>query len=118
MECLQRRIDDLAHVNRGERHCIKIIDNHDEDHICTSSHIFYIRNKCLILAMAYKNALEFMGDFSKNCEQCCEKAIRDCSDVGFNNVQHARTIMSWNRWFRKHESFPCPTTKKLQELEI
>jgi hypothetical protein len=83
-ECLQRRIDDLAHVNRGEGHWTDVIDNHDKDNICTSSHIVYIRNKCLLLAMAYKNALEFMGDLSKNKEQCCEKAIRDCSDVGFN----------------------------------
>jgi hypothetical protein len=94
MECLQRRIDDLANVNRGERHWIDIIDNHDKENICTSKHIFYIRNKCLLLAMAYKNALEFMGDFTKNWEQCCDKAIRDCSDVGFNKVQNAHTIMS------------------------
>jgi hypothetical protein len=56
-ECLQRRIDDLAHVNRGEGHWKDVIDNHDKDNICTSSHIFYIRNKCLLLAIAYKNAL-------------------------------------------------------------
>jgi hypothetical protein len=114
-ECLQRRIDDLAHVNRGERHWIDIIDNHDQDNICTSKHIFYIRNKCLLLAMSYKNALEFMGDFTKSWEQCCDKAIRDCSDVGFNGIRSGRTITTWNQWFRKHENFPCPTTKKLQE---
>jgi hypothetical protein len=78
MECLRRRIEDLAHVNRGEPNWIDVIDNYDQYNICTKGHIFFIRNKCLLLAMAYKNALEFMGDSSKNWLQCCEKAISDC----------------------------------------
>jgi hypothetical protein len=114
-ECLERRMEDLAHVNRGDSYWRDIIDNYDQYDICTKGHIFFIRNKCVLLAMAYKNALEFMGDFSKTWYQCCEKAIRDCCDVGFNKIKNARTVMLWNQWFRKHESFPCPTTKKLQE---
>ena len=42
-------------------------------------------------------------------------AIRTIQDAGSRKVTNARTIMSWNCWFRANESFPCPTTKKLQE---
>lgn len=46
---------------------------------------------------------------------CCIKAIKDHGATGYDCITSPSTIESWNRYFRNHENFACPTSKKLEE---
>ena len=105
-ECLARRIADLAHVNRGEKHWIDIIDNHDKDGVCTPEFVFQLRHKCTLLAKSYENALQLMGT-GPNFNFCCKKAIDDYSSTSYDGYVNANAVELLNRVFRENENFPC-----------
>jgi len=58
--------------------------------------------------MAYLNVLNSNIDEPISFRKCCEKAIKQLSEIGVHVITNHRTIMIWNRVFRTNEMFPHP----------
>jgi hypothetical protein len=71
--------------------------------------VFQIRNKCVFLIQAYQIALEKMGiNNTRWKKDCCQEAVRQLNDIGFNTTINPNTVMNWNIDFRKEEKFHHP----------
>ncbi len=108
-----RRIADLAHVNRGERNWIVIMENHDKDGLSTPDFVFHLRHRCTLLAMAYKLALKLMGT-GPNFGACCAKAAEEYCSTGDNGMVADSSVARLNTVFR--ENFQDCNRKMLEGL--
>jgi hypothetical protein len=71
--------------------------------------IFNIKQRCLILCLAYMFALEEMS-WAQWIKYCCAKANSDCDKVeSYAAGTHERTAAGWNIILRENwEHFPMP----------
>jgi hypothetical protein len=61
VEVHEQRIEWLQQVNRTKDSWRDIVDNHGKDNLCSAYDIFIFRQRCSILCLAFKNALEEMN---------------------------------------------------------
>ena len=59
------------------------MEKNDKDNLCSSYDAFMIRQRCSILCVAYRYALEEMNS-SRWVEDCCMKALVVCSELGLD----------------------------------
>ena len=87
-------------------HCNKALD---------ADQVFKIRNKCVFLIQAYQIALEMLGTNNTRWKKdCCQEAVNQINDIGFDTSINANTLMNWNIDFRKYEMFHHPDIFMLQ----
>jgi Zn-finger protein len=117
VDVLQQRIERLQQVNRTPDGWREVIDKHDRDNHCSSYDIFFIRQRCSILCLAYTYALEEMNA-AKWVEDCCAQAVNDCNRMGIEAAAtNERTVAGWNILLRgNREHFPLPSRKQKKPL--
>jgi hypothetical protein len=84
-----------------------IIQQSDEPLL--DNQVFQIRNKCVFLIWAYQIALEKMRMNNPRWKKdCCEEAVCQMNEIGFNMTINANIVMNWNIHFKKEEKFHHP----------
>jgi hypothetical protein len=117
VDVLQQRIERLQKANRTPDGWREVIDKQDRDNLCSSYDIFFIRQRCSILCLAYTYALEEMNA-AKWVEDCCAQACNDCNKMGIEAAAtNERTVAGWNILLRgNREHFPLPSRKQKKRL--
>jgi hypothetical protein len=77
VKVLEERIERLQQANRTINGWKDLVDKHDKDNLCSPYDVFITRQRCAILCLAYKFALEEMNS-SKWVEDCCVAAGHLC----------------------------------------
>jgi len=86
----------------------KSILQHSEETL-TADQVFKIRNKCVFLIRAYQIALEKLGTNNTRWKKdCCQEAVNQINEIGFDTTINANTLMNWNIDFRKYNQFHHP----------
>ena len=90
----------------------KVVTHSDEYISEYNKHNIY--QKCIFLRRAYIIALEKMGTGTnwlynkKDNVSCCEQAVKQLNELGFDATTCAKTLSMWNVNFRKLAKFPHP----------
>ena len=89
-----------------------LVDDFDNQSLCSAFDIHSIQMKCKYLALALKYALEEMPN--RTWLQCCRRAIDTINDLqGVKQIKDPNTIRKWHHIFRMHnESFPNPQVRR------
>jgi hypothetical protein len=106
------QIDILKNVNRTESSYLSIISGGEKvDKSTLSSYVVHaIRQKCALLCIALKLAVENMNEWSWN--MCCKRALKAGERVGITIVRNPKSVEKWYRAFRDKHSFDIPLQQK------
>ena len=80
---------------------------HHDDMKLTTQQLQNLTNQCIILRACYYSCINDMSTV-KSWETIIEQTLDKLSNLGFSIPTNARTVMRWNRLFRKNNSFPHP----------
>jgi hypothetical protein len=91
------QIDILKTVNRTESSYLSIISGGEKvDKSTLSSYVVHaIRQKCALLCIALKLAVENMNEWSWN--MCCKRALQAGERVGITIVKNPKSVEKWYR---------------------
>jgi hypothetical protein len=102
-----------------------VVDDEDEDHLCTAYDIFILQTKCKYLAITLTHALSHYAS-TVNFLDICTHAIDKVNEFDFDGaedeefffkVKSPRTVMAWLRSFRKNNHFPNPARNRQQRYQ-
>ena len=107
---LRRKINTLKIINHQKKEGYKlIIDGGDALNECTAADISRLKERSLILLLAYKTCLRRMGnDGHASFSSCIQEVLQIFEDTGINQATHWETVRIWNRSFRLRELWPHP----------
>jgi hypothetical protein len=107
---LRRKINTLKIINHQKKEGYKlIIDGGDALNECTAADISRLKERSLILLLAYKTCLRRMGnDGHASFSSCIQEVLQIFEDTGINQATHWETVRIWNRSFRRRELWPHP----------
>ena len=106
-EVLQDRVKSLQYVNKYVKGYKDIVQGHDLNHMCSDYDIMILKQKCSYLCLSYVYALKYMNKWAW-IQECCKKAAKSLSLIGYDIGTNAITISIWNREFRTKEQFQHP----------
>ena len=109
---LSRRIDLLNELTHDPKKIKKYVNRAEECGLDGGDAIA-VYKKILYLQKAYSIAIENIPKIT--WAQCCEQAIERLAEVNIAKISCERTLMNWNKMFRKNETFPQPK-KKIEKL--
>jgi hypothetical protein len=105
-ETLERRVHQLRAVQQGCDGWRHAVVGRDPDNICTETDKVIIRQKALLLCLAYQIALDSMN--KKTWLDCCKAACLTLNPLGISQTKRGDNVQLYNRLFRRHEAFPHP----------
>ena len=102
----------LMSANDGATGYLSILDGGEEldEDTLTDRFKHSIRQKCLVLTLALRLALEQMNGWTWT--MCCEVAIKVATRMGVSITRNADTVKKWYRHFRSKRKFIVPTRHK------
>jgi hypothetical protein len=108
-ETLQRRIERLKVVNEQEDGWRSVVDGRDPDNFCSKTDVFVIRQRSILLLLAYNIAVEKMNAWT--WKSCCTEACKQLNALGIIQATSYKTLSHWNMAFRMLENFPHPNLR-------
>jgi hypothetical protein len=105
-DVLKVRVKLLQSVSSREDGWRNVVDGRDPDNLCSTSDIFAVRGRSIILCLAYQLAIINMTKWT--WIECCSEACSQLNQLGIVQATHNRAVRDWNIIFRQHSTFPHP----------
>ena len=106
---LRRKIATLKVINHQKKDGYKlVIDGGDPLDECTAADVSRLKERSLILLLAYKTCLKRMGGNNASFASCIQEVLEMFEGTGINQATHWETVRIWNRSFRRRELWPHP----------
>ena len=79
-----------------------LLEDSDNDDICSQHDIFVVQNKCRYVSVALSHAMKEMP--TRDWKQCCKDAITTLSNVAIDYIKNPETVQLWHQEFRNRNN--------------
>jgi hypothetical protein len=107
-EAVETRIEKLQKGYASSTGWTLVLDDFDQQDLCSKHDIFNFQMKCRYLSRALRYALEKMPALT--WLQCCKEAVDSVNQTdGVSHIKNKETVSRWHLAFRRNnEAFPNP----------